>query len=55
MKVITWDTYVAVDLRDSVQGNNAFIDALNEHRRKYRDTCPRDKIQQSVFSDPRTE
>jgi len=36
---LTWDTYVATELRGSVQGNQEFIDKLNEHKRKYRDTC----------------
>jgi len=36
---LSYDVYVALELRDSIQGNQAFIDALNEHKKKYRDTC----------------
>ena len=36
---LSYDVYVALELRGSVQGNRAFIDALNEHKKKYRDTC----------------
>jgi hypothetical protein len=37
---LAWDTYVAVELRESIQGNQQFIEALNGHKRKYRETCP---------------
>ncbi|MBI4964813.1 MAG: hypothetical protein HY913_16175 [Desulfomonile tiedjei] len=36
---LAWDTYVAVELRGSIQGNQEFIEALNRHKRKYRETC----------------
>jgi len=39
---LTWDTYVAVELSQSVQGNEDFIAALNRHKQKYRDTCPKE-------------
>jgi hypothetical protein len=39
---LTWDTYVAVQLRGSVQGNEDFLKALQQHRQKYRDTCPKE-------------
>jgi hypothetical protein len=39
---LAWDTYVAVALRQSIQGNEEFIASLNAHRRKYNDTCPRE-------------
>lgn len=39
---LTWDTYVAVELRGSVQGNEEFLKALSQHRRKYIDTCPQE-------------
>jgi hypothetical protein len=37
---LAWDTYVAVELRQSIQGNQGFLDALNRHKKKYRETCP---------------
>jgi hypothetical protein len=37
---LAWDTYVAVELRGSIQGNRDFLDALNKHRQKYSETCP---------------
>ncbi len=39
---LAWDTYVAVQLRGSVQGNEDFLKKLQEHRKKYRDTCPKE-------------
>lgn len=39
---LTWDTYVAVELAQSVQGNEDFIAALNRHKQKYADTCPKE-------------
>jgi hypothetical protein len=39
---LSWDTYVAVELRGSVQGNEEFLKALQQHRQKYRDTCPKE-------------
>jgi vacuolar-type H+-ATPase subunit I/STV1 len=37
---LAWDTYVAVELRQSIQGNQGFLDALKRHKKKYRETCP---------------
>lgn len=39
---LAWDTYQAVELRDSVGGNEDFIKALQAHKRKYMETCPRE-------------
>lgn len=39
---LAWDTYVAVELRGATQGNEEFIEALNRHKRKFRETCPRE-------------
>ncbi len=39
---LAWDTYVAVALQQSIQGNQDFITALNSHRQKYIETCPRE-------------
>jgi hypothetical protein len=39
---VAWDTYVAVALRQSIQGNQDFMDALNRHKRKYVETCPKE-------------
>jgi len=39
---LTWDTYVSVELRGSVQGNEEFLKVLKQHRQKYRDTCPKE-------------
>ncbi len=39
---LTWDAYVAVRLRGSLQGNQRFVEVLNKHRQKYRDTCPQE-------------
>jgi hypothetical protein len=38
---LAWDTYVAVELSGSVQGNQEFIKTLNNHKRKYVETCPK--------------
>lgn len=38
---LAWDTYVAVELRGGVQGNQDFIETLNRHKRKYIETCPK--------------
>jgi len=37
---LAWDTYVAVELRGATQGNEEFLEALNRHKRKFRETCP---------------
>lgn len=39
---LAWDTYVAVELRQSIQGNEEFLKALGRHKQKYIDTCPKD-------------
>ena len=39
---VAWDTYEAVELSDSVQGNEDFLKALAQHKQKYMDTCPKD-------------
>jgi len=38
---LAWDTYVAVELTGSVQGNADFIEVINKHKRKYNETCPK--------------
>ncbi len=38
---LAWDTYVAVELRPSIQGNEAFLKALRAHKEKYIETCPK--------------
>ncbi len=38
---LAWDAYVAVELRDSVAGNEEFRAALLKHKRKYVETCPK--------------
>jgi hypothetical protein len=38
---IAWDTYVAVELRGAIQGNRDFMVALEKHKRKYAETCPK--------------
>jgi hypothetical protein len=38
---LAWDTYTAVELRQSVAGNEDFIRVLGQHRQKYLDTCPK--------------
>ena len=37
---LAWDTYVAVGLRGAIQGNEEYIEAVNRHKKKYRETCP---------------
>jgi len=39
---LAWDTYAAVELRGSLQGNEDFLKALGQHKQKYIDTCPKD-------------
>jgi hypothetical protein len=39
---LAWDTYVAVNLRHSVQGSEEFAVVLQKHKRKYMETCPQD-------------
>ena len=38
---LAWDTYVAVELTGSVQGNEQFIKTINKHKKKYKETCPK--------------
>ena len=38
---LAWDTYVAVELTGSVQGNQEFIKTINNHKRKFNETCPK--------------
>ncbi len=38
---LAWDTYVAVELSGSIQGNQEFIKSINNHKRKYSETCPK--------------
>jgi len=38
---LAWDTYVAVELTGSVQGNEDFLKVINAHKRKYNETCPK--------------
>jgi hypothetical protein len=38
---VAWDTYVAVELRGAIQGNRDFMVALDKHKRKYAETCPK--------------
>ena len=39
---LAWSTYTAVQLRQSITGNQDFLRLLEKHKRRYRDTCPRD-------------
>ena len=39
---LAWDSYVAVELRRSVQGNEEFLKTLRQHKQKYIDTCPKE-------------
>jgi hypothetical protein len=38
---LAWDTYVAVVLTGSPWGNEEYIKTLNNHKQKYKETCPR--------------
>jgi len=38
---LAWDTYMAVQLRQSIPGNADFIKMLDKHKQKFRDTCPK--------------
>jgi hypothetical protein len=38
---LAWDTYTAVQLRESVTGNEEFLRVLRAHKEKYLATCPR--------------
>ena len=37
---LAWDTYVAVELSGSVQGNQEFIKTINNHKRKFKRNMP---------------
>jgi len=39
---LAWDTYQAVELRESIAGNQDFLRVLKDHKRKYVETCPKD-------------
>jgi hypothetical protein len=39
---LAWDTYTAVRLRPSIEGDQTFIETLQKHKQKYLETCPRD-------------
>lgn len=41
---IAWDTYVAVELRGAIQGNQDFLETLERHKRKYAETCPKQAL-----------
>ncbi len=38
---LAWDTFAAVQLSRSVQGNTAFLAKLQQHKQKYLETCPK--------------
>lgn len=38
---LAWSTYVAVQLSDSITGNEDFLAQLRSHKQKYIETCPR--------------
>lgn len=38
---LAWSTYTAVQMRESVAGNDRFIEVLNKHKQRYKDTCPK--------------
>jgi hypothetical protein len=37
---VAWDTYTAVQLRGSIEGNQDFLRVLAKHKQKYSETCP---------------
>ncbi len=37
---VAWDTYTAVQMRESVAGNADFMRVLARHKQKYNETCP---------------
>ena len=39
---LTWSTYTAVQLRQSITGNQDFLAQLRKHKQKYLETCPRE-------------
>jgi hypothetical protein len=38
---LAWDTFTAVQLRESIEGNTAFLESLRQHKQKFLETCPR--------------
>jgi hypothetical protein len=38
---LAWSTYTAVELRQSIAGNEDFLKALRKHKQKYLETCPK--------------
>jgi hypothetical protein len=36
---LAWDTYIAVEMQQTIQGNEDFLRVLNKHRQKYREGC----------------
>jgi hypothetical protein len=39
---LAWDTFTAVRLRQSIEGDTSFVETLQKHKQKYREACPRD-------------
>jgi hypothetical protein len=39
---LAWSTYTAVQLRQSITGNEDFLNTLRKHKQKYIETCPRE-------------
>jgi hypothetical protein len=40
---LAWDTYIAVEMRQTIQGNEQFLEVLNKHRQKYREGCKKNQ------------
>lgn len=38
---LAWSTYSAVQLRQSITGNQDFLSVLKKHKQRYIDTCPK--------------
>jgi hypothetical protein len=38
---LAWDTFTAVQLRESIDGNAAFLESLRQHKQRFVETCPR--------------
>jgi ribosomal protein L12E/L44/L45/RPP1/RPP2 len=39
---LAWSTYSAVQLRQSISGNEDFLKVLRKHKQRYIDTCPKE-------------
>jgi hypothetical protein len=39
---LAWSTYTAVQLSQSIQGNQDFLKVLRKHKQRYLDTCPKE-------------